>query len=329
MSRSVFEHAVLSGANIHAGARHTDGTHPHNFWVSGSGDDGVGNGSWENPFLTVRRAIRQAYDGRGDRILLTAGSYTDTIDIGSGSTAGGNTNGGYAKRNLQILGDDSQHDGLVQIIGDGATATPTLRVQGDYLRGFVAKNFELDSNGLAQPALCLVSDDTGASPTSTADNYRFLIENVNVRSDDPDTGFLMQGATLGILRRCTIAGPGFGLTFTGSDSNLPSDLLFEDFRFYDNVTADVFTSVGHGSAAARGTVATINLANVEFWRFRFLDRGGTPVTNFVNMQGTCVNVHFFDFWAARDVADGTLMQLPANVVAIGHSAGGVESVIGS
>lgn len=329
MARTAFESALLSGANIHAGAKFSDGTFPHNFWVSGNGNDGLGNGSSEAPYATPKRAVRQAIDNRGDRILMTAGSYPDTLDIGSGSTAGGNNSGGYAKRGLQILGDDSVHPGLVQIIGDGSTATPTVRVRGGYLRGFALKNLELDTNGLAQPCLALITDDTGASPAATASNYRFLVDGVTIQSNEPDTGILIQGATLGTLRNLTIAGPQIGIGFTGSESNLPSDLLFENIRFFDNVTADIATVSGNDSQAARTLIATINLANIQFWKMRFEDRGGTPVTNFVNMQGTCVNVHFFDFWAARDVADGTLMQLPANVVAIGWSAAAAEFIIGA
>ena len=45
--------------------------------------------------------------------------------------------------------------------------------------------------------------------------------------------------------------------------------------------------------------------------------------------GTMVNVHGFDCWWARDVADDTLLVIPANVVFVGHSAAGVESVIGA
>ena len=326
MSRSVIEQALLSGANMHVGAKHSDGTFPHNFWVSSNGNDGTGNGSFEAPYLTVRRFIRQAYDGRGDRGILTMGSYAETIDIGSGSTAGGNTNGGYAKRNLQIIGDDTAHNGLVQIVGDGTTDQPTIRVLTGYLRGFVLKNVELDVTTVTRPALHLTTDDALAAPSAVSNFYRFLVENVAIRSDGPNCGIVLDGATLGTLRKITMQGPTVGIGFCGNATNNPADLDLEDIDFRDCVTADLATVQ---SAAVPTTPDGVSMTNISHLRMRHWDRGGTPVTNYVNYVGTMVNVHGTSCFWARDVADDTLMVLPADVVFTGHSGAAVESIIGA
>lgn len=331
MGRVAFEEALLSGVNLHAGARFTDGTSPYNFWCApaasgdGGGLDGLGNGSHERPFATARRAIRQARDGRGDRIILTAGSYAETIDIGSGDSTYGST-GGYAKRNLQIIGDDSHNPSLVQIVGDGTTATATIRVQSGYLRGFVLKNVELDVTTVTQPALHLVTSDTGATPSATSNYYRFLIENVAVSSAQPNVGILFEGAQMGIIRKIWMRGPTIGIGFAGSSSNNPAELRFEDLDFQDCVTADIATVL----PSSPTTIAARNMTNISFLRARHWDRGGTPVTNYVNFpDATMVNVAGHDCRWSRDVADGTLMVLPVDVVFTGHSAAGVESIIGA
>lgn len=339
MSRSVFEHAILSGAKLHAGARHTDGTHPYNFWVSASGNDGHGNGSWNNPYASVKRAIRQAANGRGDRILVMPGSYAETIDIGSGSTAGNNTNGGYAKRDLQIIGDDTLYNGRVQIVGDGSTLSPTLKVRGEYIRGFVLKNLELDTpSGLTgdnqQAALELVSDDSGASPSASDDSYRFLVENVAVRSDNPSVGVILTGATLGTLRKLRLQGPNIGLAFTGSDNNNPSDLVIEAVEFMDCVAADIACISGSQTNAMRTSIQYRSIGNITFDRTKHLDRAGTPVTNYVNFVGAdvgvaaYVNVGFYGCEFARDIADNTLISAPGDVVFVRcYSPSGLESFV--
>lgn len=324
MGRTAIDEALLSGVNLHAGAEHSDGTFPHNFWVSPNGNDGAGNGSFNAPYLRIRRGIRQAADGRGDRIIVTPGSYAETIDIGSGSTNGGNTNGGYAKRNLQILGAPGIHNGITQVVGDGATAAATLRVLSGYLRGFRLADIELDVTTVTQPALHLETDSE-EDATATAGSMRFKVQRVSVRSSQPTVGMIFEGATLGDVEDCVIFGPTRGLAFCGSSINYPNDLYFRNIDFADCVTADLITV----STVADMSPTSVALTNIWFERMKHWDRGGTPVTNYVNFAGTMVNVHGFDCYWARDVADDTLLVLPANVVFLGHSAAGVESIIGA
>ena len=333
MARTAFEEAVASGVNIHSGAKFSDGTFPHNYWVSPNGNDGIGNGSQYAPFATWGRGVRQAINLRGDRLLITGGSYPETIDIGSGSTAGGNTNGGYAKGALQIIGDDSIHNGRTQLIGDGLTGQATLRVQAGYLGGFVLKNVELDTNDLTRPCLELVTSNTAAA-TATNTDLRFILDNVAVRAGanattEPSVGFLFRGATLGIIKNCVVSGCLHGIGFAGSANNRCEDLEFYDCEFYDNTTTDIATlsnADGVGGVVTVGEV--VGMRNVRFWRPRFYDRGATAVTNYADLTvATAVNCGFFEFIAARDVADNTLMVLPADWIAIGRSAAGAEFII--
>lgn len=327
MGRTAIDEALLSGVNLHAGAEHSDGTFPHNFWISPNGNDGAGNGSFNAPYLTVRRGIRQTLDGRGDRLIVTPGSYAETIDIGSGSTNGGNTNGGYAKRNLQILGAPGVHNGITQIVGDGATAAATLRVLSGYLRGFRLADIELDVTTVTQPALHLETD-SGEDATATAGSMRFTVQRVSVRSAQPNVGMLFEGATLGDIEDCVLFGPTIGIALTGSGINLPNDLSFKDIDFADCVTADI---AAVNTATDPTTIRAVALTNIWFERMKHRDRGGTPVTNYVNLPAgaTYINVNGVDCFWARDVADDTLLVLAADVVFLGHSAAGVESIIGA
>lgn len=325
--RSTQQEQLLSRLFFSPDSKHTDGTLPRVFQVAKGGADGLGNGTYENPYLTIRRAIQESVDGRGDVILIGPGEYDETIDIGASGTASGPA-GGYAKRNLAIIGTGNYHTGMTQIIGDGSTGQATIRVRSGYLRGFRLMNVELDTNGLTRPALHLITDDTAASPTATSDYYRFLIDNVAVRSDDPECFLLLEGATLGVVRNCHVQGPDFGIFLAGSANNWPNDIQFSDIDFMDCVTADIATGADAANTAVLAT-GSANLTNVQFYRMRHWDRGGTPVTNYVNFAGTMVNTHFFDCYAARDVADGTLLQLPVDVVWQGYSAAAAEFIIGA
>lgn len=330
--RTLEEMLLLSG-EVAPTSKHTDGTFPRRFWVTKGGDDGDGNGSFSNPFLTWRRAIRQAVDNRGDWIFVGPGIWRETPDIGAGDTTSG-PSGGYQKRGLHIIGTGSGHTGLTQLVSDGTTDQPTLRVQDGYLSGFTLKHIELDAVDSsdatrARPILELETSDTGTLTATSAD-YHFLIEDVHILSDGtPTAGFLFTGATKGTVRNCSIGGVTHGIFFRGSTNNNPSDITFEDIDFLDNVTADISCGV-LSYITAPSIEALTTLTNIKFLRPRFWDRGGTPVTNYVNLLvTTAVNVHLFEFVAARDVADDTLMALPVDVVAIGRSAAAAEFIIGA
>lgn len=322
ISRHRTEMAVLSNMWVPPNSKFSNGSMPNYFWVASGGSDGVGNGAFDNPYLTLRRAIRESVDGRGDVVNAGPGSYTETIDIGSGGTSSG-SNGGYAKRNLKIIATGGTHPGITQIIGDGSTAQPTIRVLSGYLRGFVLKGFELDTNTLSQPCLELVTSDTAAL-TATSGDYHALIEDVHIVSDGtPTTGIILTAATKVRFKNITVAGCVVGMAWRGSPNNFTDDVKVWDAVFHDNVTADI------ASYSGDQTIGVSNATNIQFFRPQFMDRGGTPVTNYANISGTTVNCGFYEFDAARDVADGTLMQLPVDWIAIGNSAAAAEFIIGA
>lgn len=296
----------------------SDGVVPRKFWVSPNGTDGDGNGRPDAPFQTITFALTKCVTGRGDTIYIGPGSYAENVNVNVA--------------NVALIGTGGRHNGITQIIGSATadTTTGTVYVGAGYLAGFKLANVELDSNGTAHPALWLVTNDTGASPSATAGNYRARIENVAVRSDDPDIGILLEGATLCEFSKIHLQGPTIGLAFIGSGSNVPNDLRFEEFDFMDCVTADIATIANLTTQRTQAGTPMDGAINLQFWKMRHWDRGGTPVTNYVNFAGSdWVNSHFFDCWAARDVDDGTLLELPANVVWIGESAAAAEHVIGS
>ena len=122
-----------------------------------------------------------------------------------------------------------------------------------------------------------------------------------------------------------------GVVLRASSLNNPGSAYFYNTLYNDNVTADVMTTVGEGEGAWTFTAGTLTaMANVNFFDSKYTDRGGTPVTNYVNAAVTTINnCGDYEFVAARDVADDTLMALPANWIAIGRSAAAAEFIIGA
>lgn len=343
--RSAIENIVIAQLGVPPASifNTTSNLLPRVWWVAPGGSDGVDNGYMTSPFLTIKRAIRQAVDG--DIILVAPGSYAETLDIGSGdATSGSPSTNGYAKRGLKIIGagvgEHFGHTGRVQIIGDGTTAQPTVRVRGGFEGGFLLKNMELDTNGLSQPACEIITDDVASAPAATSVNYRFTLDNLAVRSDDPNIGFLFTGATLGDIRKILANGPTTaGIAFTGSDSNLPSDLVFEDLEFYNGTSSTTAADVAmvSGPSATNGAfnvISGINLANVQFRTVKFGSpgTGAGGSTNYINFPSgaTCLNVTFYDCWFGTAPTNGTnkIATLPTDVVVLGHGTSGLVSLKG-
>ena len=291
----------------------SDGIVPKKFWVSVNGTNGDSNGRPDAPFRTITFALGKCVTARGDTIFVGPGSYAETVDVD--------------KAYVSIIGTGGRHNGITQIVGDGTTARATVRVLEGFLGGFTLKNVELDVTTVTQPALHLETDNTTAGTQANL-GMRFLIDNVAVRSAQPNVGILLEGAQVGKISRITMRGPTIGIALCGSTNNTPEDIDFEDIDFRDCVTADIATV---DSAGAPTVIAARVQQNLSFLRMRHWDRGGTPVTNYVNFPNIAgvVNVHFFECVAARDVADDTLLALPADVVWIGRSAAGAEFIIGA
>lgn len=266
----------------------------------------------EVPVATITQSLANADDGIPTIHHIFPGSYAESPQV--------------TKRNQVLIGETDGHNGIVQIVGDASSARATLTILQGYLRGFGLFNIELDVTTITQPALHLETD-SAEDATATAGSMRFRLHNVSIRSSQPNVGFLFEGATLGLITDCTIVGPSIGIALTSSAINIPNDLYFKNIDFADCVTADIATV---NTAAAPTTITSQGIQNIWFERMKHWDRGGTPVTNYVNFPATgLTNVHFFDCYWARDVADDTLLVLPLNVVALGHSAAGVESIIGA
>jgi len=289
--------------------KHTDGTLPRYWYVSKGGHDG-NPGTREQPLLTVGMGVSKARSGRGDVILVGPGEYAETVDVN--------------KSDLSIIGCGNHDRGLVQIIGDGSTAQATIQVLDGFTRGFRLANLEVDTNGVSQPAIHIQTNNVDSGGYANT-GMRWYVEHVQVNSSAPTIGLLLDGASMGVVKDCYFGQVTIGIGLKGSANNFPDNILFKDVEFTNNVTADVATVTD-----VAGTIGSVDLQDVRFVRPRFNDRGGTPVTNYINLStGTMVNVNFVDARFARDVADGTLMVLPADVIVLGHSAAGVESIIGA
>lgn len=281
-------------------AKFSDGTLPRMVWVGKGGKDNSVPASREFPTLTIGSAIRyRTIDGRGDAVMIGPGSWAETLDIGA-------TN--YTKRNLKLIGSGGAYTGITQIIGDGTTALPTIRVRSGYARGFMLANVELDTNTLSQPCLQITTSDTTDVINAATSDYFWTIQNVDVRSGGtPTVGFDLPGATLGRIRNCTVAGCVRGIMPRTSTNNVANDIQMTDIDFYENTTTDL--ELGGGGL----------FENVQGTHMRFWDRGGTPVTNYIKADsGTLVNCGVFDATFARLVADDTLLVLGTDFVVEGR-----------
>lgn len=325
--------------------KHTDGTLPQVLWVakggadaSASGSSGVSfRGTRDDPFLTLfgaNGAINFTIDGRGDRILVGPGIWRENGDLGSG--------GRLNKRDIGIYGTGGAHPGRVQIVGDGTTAGPTIRVRDGYLRGFILADLEVGAVDSADadravPAIDLETNDTAAL-TATSNDEWAVLRNVDLFSDTTGTaGLILTGATMVKCYDLHVAGWIVGVMFRGSANNNPDNCLFYGLEFADNLTADIGATNSHavGTWPATWAFSGQSATNVRFYRAMHMDRGGTAVTNYINWgggtgAGTTVNCGEIDAYWMRDVADGTLAQIPADFVLMGVSAAsGDEVVIGA
>ena len=318
--------------------KHTDGSLPKIVWVSKGGADSLSSaqGSRNEPFLTINGvsgAMRQTVDGRGDRIIVGPGIWRENLDFGSGTGTTGSA-GRMNKRDIGLYGSGGAHPGRTQIVSDGATTGPTIRVRDGYARGFVLADLEVGNVDSAdadrvQPLIDIETNDTATLTADSSDEWTLLR---NLRLDgggSGSAGLVLTGATMFRAYHLEIANCTLGLVLRGSLSNSPENLMFWDTVFHDNITADITTVTGNEGQWVFVAGGDTSLTNVRFVRNLYMDRGGTPVTNYVNVVGTMVNVVDFEFVAARDVADGTLMQLPVDWVAIGRSAAAAEFIIGA
>jgi len=254
--------------------RYSDGIVPKKFWVSPNGTDGDAGGTKSNPFQTITFGLTKCATGRGDTLYVGPGSYAERVTVN--------------KAGVSIIGTGNRHTGLTQIIGPGTGATTpggaTVYVAGGYEGGFRLSNVELDTNGLSVPALHIQSNDTGTAPVATTANYRFMVSNVSVRSNDPDVGILFEGATLGDLYNLYINGPtSFGIAFCDSPSNTCSDLYFEKVVYAGSFSGTPVASIGScSSASVRTTVGAHVMTNVV-WNNVFFGAVGTGApTNHIN-----------------------------------------------
>ena len=337
----------LGFPNIISG-KHTDGSLPKILWIAKGGADAAGAtgvshvGSRNEPFLTgngTAGAMVYTVDGRGDRLIYGPGIWREDLDFGSGTGTTG-VAGRMNKRDIGIYGSGGAHTGRTQIVGDSTAGgtNPTIRVRDGYLRGFILSDVEVGNEDTADADLAnylveLVTEDTGVLVATSSDEYAVL-NNVDLISDTTARGgLLLTGTTMLKSYGLTVAGCIFGIAFRGSSNNNPDHCRFWDTEFFDNVTADVAAVTLPGGPAQAAVAANVDagtLSNIKFTRAHFNDRGGTPVTNYINLPngGTYVNVMFFPAWFARDVADDTLLAVGANVVVIGDDAAGAVNIIG-
>lgn len=322
---------LLFGLSAAQDPQFTDGIVPKKFWVSPSGADGDANGSPAKPFLTTTFALTKCVSGRGDTIYVGPGSYAESVSVN--------------KANVAIIGTGGRHTGITQIIGSptasssGNGGTATVYVGSGFAAGFRLANVELDTNGVSVPALRIDTNDTGATPAASSAYYRFLVENVDVRSNDPVNGFQFAGATLGLVRKCTINGPQIGIAFTGvqGGANQPSDLQFEDIDFYNGmsntVAADLAVVNSPISPATINAAGISSLTNIIFKRTGFYNRniGAGGSTNYINFPSTItvLNVGFHGTYFASQPTNGSrIATMPTGMVVIGQGSTGLVNLVG-
>lgn len=291
----------------------------HYFVDTVNGNNGRNGRSPDRAFATIRAGLNAATTGNGDTIWVFPGQYAESLTID--------------KLDVAIIGASGKHPGRTQIIGDGVTAQATIDVNTGFARGFVLANVEVDTNSVARPAIRVVTNEAGDRTATSTDAY-WTLQNVRVNSGNatlPSAALLLEGAQMGRVYNSELMNCTHGVVFQGGVTNQPDDVKFWNTVYQDNVTADVATSASAAGTTTAFTLGTLNgLTNVQFFHSKYMDRGGTPVTNYVNVAvTTAVNCGDYGFYAARDVADATLMALPADWIAIGWSAAAAEFIIGA
>lgn len=332
--------------------KHTDGSLPKVIWVAKGGADAAGAtgvshvGTRNEPFLTVggaSGALRYTVDGRGDRLVLGPGIWRENLDFGSGTGTTGSA-GRMNKRDIGIFGSGGAYTGRIQIVGDGTTTGPTIRLRDGYARGFILADLEVGSVDSAdanrgQPLMDIETEDTASLTALSSDEWA-LLRNVGFSSGSTGTrgtaGLVLTGATMVKGYGLSFSGLVNGIMIRGSLNNAPDTCLFDGLDFSDNVTADIGATGNHpiGTWPATWAFSSRSASNIRFYRGVFADVGGTPVTDYINWgggtgAGTLSNCGCYQAQFARDVADGTLIQIPAAFVVTGESAGGAENFVGA
>ena len=286
------------------------------------GSDNNDGKALDTPVRTIQKAIDLATDNRLTVIRVEPGEYGEAVNVN--------------KRRIAIVGD-ARNAGSTVIGHDGTTARASVYVGDGFVNGFALANVSVTTNTasgteLARPCVHLVTNDTATTGGAESADYHFYMENVNFAGDGVTiAGLLLEGATLGVIRQASFNGLDLGIVFAGSLNNFPADIEVYNAIFYNNVRADVASA---NSNAVGGHPTSLSLASlgelsgVLFDHPYFMDVGGTPVTDYVNLEASsAINVMFSDARFARDVADGTLMQLATNIVVLGHSPAGLESFV--
>lgn len=305
----------------HLLAPQTSGGLPRIFYVSPAGNDnnyGPAGAHRYNPLLTIAQAAAKITDNRGDIIAIGPGAYAETLTL--------------AARKAAFIGLGAS-PALVAITGSATQTGPTVSVPDGYGNGFLMENLSIGA-GAARPCLSLETSDTG-DMTATAADYHFTLRNVHLGGGGTaNAGLLIRGATGVRFLGGSISDATYGIVLTGSVSNNPANLLFEDVDFFDNVTWDVgvaTTVTANGATITPGTLGSISYIKFRECEFEDGTGAGTPVTNYCNIgaSNNVTNVGFTGCVFARDIGNGTLFVTgPTGLyVARCYSPAGLESFV--
>jgi len=228
------------------------------FYVNGSGitapgghgaSDSNSGKSWQDPFLTIQKAVDACVSGRGDVIKIAPGSYAENVLVDEKDyiTLIGAFWSGYAKPDVV------------------PTSGKALTVQAS--QGFVAKHIRFaapaaDTDLILQEGNGFIFEDCVFDGDATQGNAKALIRLKGNATDDSYT------ASEGVIRNSLFrASGGIGLIFDTGDAPGNgvgcTDVIVEDNIFIDNDQADIATAdTGTGTySIQRGVIRRNNFAS--------------------------------------------------------------------
>ena len=196
------------------------------FYVAADGDAGSANGSEANPFVTIADAMNVVEAGRGDIVMVYAGSYFEDVLLKEGTS---------------LIGVDGPYHTLV--FGGSNVQTDILRMEdGSAVRGFTfagkehGSAVELNPGANAIVSNCVLANS--AAGLHLRDNAVATAINLTIYGMR-DYGVLADGVSqLTEVTNCIIANNGVGI---GSDVNAVLDAsfnaLFNNGTDYDGPAA--------------------------------------------------------------------------------------------
>ena len=251
------------------GATWSNNTIAKSIYVSTSGSDENGDGTFEDPYFTIQKGIDNANDG--DSVFVAAGEYVENINLSGKNIAligenyletiiDGNRSGSAVTFNNEETGecffsDFTLKNGTGQLSGEGVNMGG-----GAYVNAPVRLNNLIITENIA-PAVYFANNSSEARLENC-----FIIKN-------SEYGVVTRGSATPIIQNCIIADNGkLGIEFDSNSGTLINCTIVNNQADVHNVGGikitnsssdyiDIFNTIVHGN---QGLQLLVNLSSNEY-----------------------------------------------------------------